>query len=42
MSTQNAENLREPSDHVTELFSFVQAERGEPRHAGVDWRVMQH
>ena len=42
MSTQNAENLRVPSDHFTELFSLAQAERGEPRHARVDRRVMQH
>ena len=42
MTTQNAENFRVPSDHFTELVRLAQAERVEPRHARVDWRVLQH
>ena len=42
MSTQNAENLRMPSDYFTKLVRLAQAERVEPRHARVDRRVMLH
>lgn len=42
MSTQNAENLRVPSDHFTELVRLAHAERFEPRHARVHQRVMQY